>query len=196
MATYFFSTVAFAMMTATFALFAAHRFNFDAWHTGFLFGYVGVIGAVIQGGLLGRLVKMFGDKPLAVAGTAIFAASVFCLPLSQTVTSLIITSTGVAIGNSLMTPTLNALASKSVGPAWQGRVLGVLSSVASLARIIGPVLGGFLLIRDSATLAHYGRTPYWTSAAIMLIALGLSISVRVNPGRAEPDAVESETGRV
>jgi len=196
MATYFFSTVAFAMMTATFALFAAHRFNFDAWHTGFLFGYVGVIGAVIQGGLLGRLVKMFGDKPLAVAGTAIFAASVFCLPLSQTVTSLIITSTGVAIGNSLMTPTLNALASKSVGPAWQGRVLGVLSSVASLARIIGPVLGGFLLIRDSATLAHYGRTPYWTSAAIMLIALGLSISVRVNPGRAKTDAVESETGRV
>jgi MFS family permease len=139
---------------------------------------------------------MFGDKPLAVAGTAIFAASVFCLPLSQTVTLLIIASTGVAIGNSLMTPTLNALASKSVGPAWQGRVLGVLSSVASLARIIGPVLGGFLLIRDSATLAHYGRTPYWTSAAIMLIALGLSISVRVNPGRAKTDAVESETGRV
>jgi DHA1 family tetracycline resistance protein-like MFS transporter len=180
LATYFFSTVAFAMMTATFALFAAHRFKFDEAKTGYLFAYVGVIGAVIQGGLLGRLVKMFGDKPLTVTGTAIFSVSVFLFPLSQTVTSLILASTGVAIGNSLMTPTLNALASKSVSAAWQGRVLGVLSSVASLARIIGPVLGGWLLSRDSDASANYGRTPYWTSAAIMLVALGLAISVRVS----------------
>ena len=194
MATYFFSTVAFAMMTATFALFAAHRFAFDAWHTGFLFGYVGVIGAVIQGGLLGRLVKMFGDKPLAVAGTAVFAVSVFCLPLSLSVTSLVLASTGIAVGNSLMTPTLNALASKSVGPAWQGRVLGVLSSVASLARIIGPVLGGFLLSRDADALARYGRTPYWTSGAIMLIALGLAISVRVSVRKPAGAVIEAESG--
>jgi multidrug resistance protein len=178
LATYFFATVSFAMMTATFALFAAHRFKFDAWHTGFLFGYVGVIGAVIQGGLLGRLVKKFGDKALAVAGTAIFAASVFFFPLAQTVTGLILASTGVAIGNSLMTPTLNGLASKSVKASWQGRVLGLMSSVASLARIIGPVLGGWLLSRDSDFSLHYGRTPYWTSSAIMLIALGLALTVR------------------
>ncbi|MEK6304037.1 MAG: MFS transporter [Acidobacteriota bacterium] len=195
-ATYFFSTVAFAMMTATFALFAAHRFGFDAWHTGLLFGYVGVIGAVIQGGLLGRLVKMFGDKSLAVAGTAIFAASVFVFPLSQAVISLVLASTGVAIGNSLMTPTLNALASKSVSAALQGRVLGVMASVASLARIIGPVLGGWLLMRDSDAGAHYGRTPYWTSAAIMLIAFGLAVSVRASVARAEPGSVKSETERV
>lgn len=194
MATYFFATVAFAMMTATFALFAAHRFKFDAWHTGFLFGYVGVIGAVIQGGLLGRLVKKFGDKPLAVAGTAIFAASVFVFPLSQTVTALVLASTGVAIGNSLMTPTLNGLASKSVKASWQGRVLGVMASVASLARIIGPVLGGWLLSRDPDFSSQYGRTPYMTSAAIMLVALGMAITLRQVPN-AEPDPViRAETG--
>lgn len=191
-ATYFFSTVAFAMMTATFALFAAHRFRFDAWHTGFLFGYVGVIGAIIQGGLLGRLVKMFGDKPLAIAGTAIFAASVFVFPLSRTVLLLVMASTGVAIGNSLMTPTLNALASKSVSAALQGRVLGVMASVASLARIIGPVLGGWLLMRDPVESEHYGRTPYWTSAAIMLVAFGLALSVRPGVARAKPDSVKSD----
>jgi DHA1 family tetracycline resistance protein-like MFS transporter len=188
-ATYFFSTVAFAMMTATFALFAAHRFKFNEAKTGYLFAYVGVIGAVIQGGLLGRLVKMFGDKPLAVTGTAIFAASVFCFPLSQTVAALAIASTGFAIGNSLMTPTLNALASKSVSAAWQGRVLGVLASVASLARIIGPVLGGWLLSRDSDASAHYGRTPYWTSAAIMLVALGLAMTVKSKAGASSEEVV-------
>src|SRR5262245_25105059 len=178
MATYFFSTVSFAMMTSTFALFAAHRFHFTVANTGYLFAYVGVIGAVIQGGLLGRLVKMFGEKPLMVTGTATFAAGLFCFPLSTTVTALIITSTGFAIGNSLMTPTLNGLASKSVSAAWQGRVLGVMASVASLARIIGPVLGGVLLSRDPDVGSRYGRTPYWTSAAIMLVALGLALSVR------------------
>ena len=188
-ATYFFSTVAFAMMTATFALFAAHRFKFNEAKTGYLFAYVGVIGAVIQGGLLGRLVKMFGDKSLAVTGTAIFAASVFGFPLSQTVAALTIASTGFAIGNSLMTPTLNALASKSVSAAWQGRVLGVLASVASLARIIGPVLGGWLLSRDSDASAQYGRTPYWTSAAIMLVALGLALTVKSKGVASSEEAV-------
>ena len=178
LATYFFATVSFAMMTATFALFAAHRFKFDAWHSGFLFGYVGVIGAVIQGGLLGRLVKMFGDKPLAVIGTALFTVSVFCLPLCNNVTALVIASTGIAMGNSLMTPTLNGLASKSVSASLQGRVLGVVASVASLARIIGPVLGGTLLGLDSDSSAHYGRTPYWTSSVIMLVALGVALTIK------------------
>ena len=189
MATYFVATVSFAMMTATFSLFAAHRFGFDAWHTGFLFGYVGVIGAVIQGGLLGRLLKLVGDKPLAVTGTAIFAASVFCFPLSHTITALVIASTGFAIGNSLMTPTLNGLASKSVSASLQGRVLGVMASTASLARIIGPVLGGWLLGRDLIDSAHYGRTPYWTSSAIMLIALGFALTVKSKAGAKNEEPV-------
>ncbi len=178
MATYFFATISFAMLTATYALFANHRFNFDAIHTGYMFTYVGLLGAIIQGGLLGRLVKLFGEKALATSGTAIFAASMFALPSSATLTTLIVASSGIAIGNSLMTPSLNGLASKSVGAAWQGRMLGVMASVASLARIIGPVLGGWLLSRDSNESLHYGRSPYWISGGIMLVAFGVAITIR------------------
>jgi DHA1 family tetracycline resistance protein-like MFS transporter len=178
MATYFFATVAFAMLTATYALFANHRFAFDARHTGYMFAYVGLLGAVIQGGLLGRLVAQFGDKMLAVIGTAVFAVSVFTLPSSRSVTMLIIVSTGIAIGNSLMTPTLNGFASKSVSAAHQGRVLGVMASAASLARIIGPVLGGWLLSRDAVSReASYGITPYWVSASVALLALGIALTL-------------------
>ncbi len=189
MATYFLATVAFAMLTATYALFANHRFNFDAIHTGYMFTYVGVLGAIIQGGLLGRLVKAFGEKKLAVSGTAIFAASMFALPSSATLTTLIVASTGIAIGNSLMTPSLNGLASKSVNSAWQGRMLGVMASVASLARIIGPVLGGWLLSRDPNESAHYGRSPYWTSGVIMLLALGAATTLHSKAGAVTSEAV-------
>jgi multidrug resistance protein len=193
LATYFFSTTSFAIVTVTFALFAAHRFGFDAWHTGFLFGYVGVIGAIIQGGLLGRLVKLFGDKPLAVAGTAIFAVSVFCFPLSTSVTNLILAATGIAIGNSLMTPTLNGLASKSAKGSLQGRVLGVMASAASLARIIGPILGGTLLGRDPDYSPHYGRTPYWASSGIMLVALALALTVKAKTAEGQQE-VSGDSG--
>lgn len=187
MATYFFATVAFAMLTATYALFASHRFRFDAIHTGYMFTYLGVLGAIIQGGLLGRLVKVFGEKTLAVAGTAVFSASMFALPSVTSLAMLLLSSTGIAIGNSLMTPTLNGLASKSVGAAWQGRMLGVMASVASLARIIGPVLGGWLLSLDADQGPHYGRSPYWTSGVIMFVALALAVTLRSEGGTVRED---------
>lgn len=178
MATYFFATVSFALLTAIFALFTEKRFGFDATHNGYIFAYLGLLGAVIQGGLLGRLLRAFSDKALAVVGTIIMTVSMFALPESQTLWMLLLASTGIAIGNSLVTPTLNGLASRSVSASWQGRVLGVLQSVASLARIIGPALGGMLLERDLNNLAAlYGRTPFWTGGAIMLLAAGLALTV-------------------
>ena len=178
MGTWFFATLAFSMLTAIYALFTLNRFNYDAAHVGYIFAFVGFVGAIIQGGLIGRLVKAFGDKALVVAGTAVMAFSMLWLPLSDSLTTLLLATTGIAIGNSLATPTLNAMASKSVSALWQGRVLGVLQSVASLARIIGPVLGGFLLSRDvQAASPVYGKTPFWAGGAIMLVALALSVSL-------------------
>lgn len=176
MVTYFLAILSFAMLTGTYALFANERFGFDAVHTGYMFAFLGVIGAVIQGGLLGRLVDRFGEKGLAITGTAVFAASMFVLPLGSEVSILIVATTGIAIGNSLMMPTLNGLASKSVHAAHQGRILGSMSSVASLGRIMGPVLGGWLLSRDALLhVSQYGRSPYWTSGFIMLGALAVAV---------------------
>jgi DHA1 family tetracycline resistance protein-like MFS transporter len=198
MATYFFGTVAFSLLTATYPLFTAGRLHLDALHNGYIFAYLGLVGAFIQGGLIGRLSKVFGDKPLAVVGTLFLAVSMFALPSIMTVFGLVAASTGMAIGNSLVTPTLNAMASKSVSASWQGRVLGVMQSAASLARIMGPVLGGVLLGTASISSAQFGRAPYWTAAAIMLIAFGLSTTVRQSAiaGREISKAgVESQASR-
>lgn len=172
LATYFFGTVAFSLLTATFALFTERRFGFTAAQIGLLFAGQGILGAVIQGGLLGWLLRHSSDKALTVAGAAALTVSLFLLPLTGTTAGLYLATAGLAVGHSLMAAPLNGLASKAVSADAQGRVLGIMQSAASAARIVGPVLGGWLLNADAASMASsYGRTPYWTGSILMLVAL-------------------------
>ncbi len=122
------------MMTTIYALFLYHRFALDELHTGALLAMVGLIGAFIQGGMIGRLVKQFGEARLATAGTVILSLSLFALPLASGLGTLILYSAGVAVGNSLLMPTLMGMASRSVDQNWQGRALGLLQSAGSLGR--------------------------------------------------------------
>jgi predicted MFS family arabinose efflux permease len=175
-AIYFLVTVSFALMTATYSLFTKRRFGYDQSHNGYIFAYLGLIGAAIQGGLLGRLISMLGDQMLAIAGIALMAAGLFFLPLSSTQTMLIIASSLIAVGHSLSTPTLNGLASKSAGNDLQGAIFGAMQSVASLARIIGPSMGGWLLDQDTnRQMIHFGRTPFWAGCAVMALAMAIAL---------------------
>jgi len=175
---YFFTTVSFSLLTATYALFTERRFGYTAAQTGYIFAGQGLLGAVIQGGLLGWLVKTFGDKKLVMAGTATLALSLFLLPMGTTTAFLLLVTTGVAIGHSLALAPLNGLASTSVAGDAQGRVLGMMQSAASFARIVGPVLGGWLLNYDLLHLATaFGRTAYLAGGVVALLAVGLAIAL-------------------
>ncbi len=179
MATYFVSIAGFALMTTLFALFTKYRFGYDAFQTGALLAFIGVIGATIQGGAIGWLVDHFGERNLASGGAALLAMSLFFLPLVGNLPLLMLVSAFLAIGNGLMTPTLNALASRSVDQSWQGRALGLMQSCGSLGRLCGPLMAGWLLSFDvPGNVARYGRTPFWVSAVLMIVAFGLTRLVR------------------
>lgn len=180
---YFLFIVAFSIMTATFSLFTMYRFGYDAHDTGWLFVFIGVIGAIVQGVLIGRLVKRFGELPLVVFGAMMFTASLFAIPFTtpQTGLATLLFVGGVfSLGQSLATPALTSLASKSAGRGEQGTVLGVTQSVASLARTVGPLISAALIY---SAIATYGAdrklhnmsdqtllATFWTAAAIMLAA--------------------------
>src|SRR5437016_14138338 len=85
---YFLSIVAFSIMTASFSLFLMFRLGYDAWHNGWIFAFVGVISAIIQGGMIGRLVKKFGEPWLVIVGALLFTASLFVLPFVSRNTGL------------------------------------------------------------------------------------------------------------
>ena len=180
---YFLFIVAFSIMTTAFSLYTMFRFGYDAQHTGYLFAYVGLIAVIIQGGLIGRLVKRFGELPLVIVGALCFAISLFAVPFvgpaAGGLAALLVGGGVFSMGNSLATPALTSLASKTAGPAQQGIVLGVTQSTASLARAVGPSLAAILI---SSSIAHLGAdglphymsdqslfVTFWTAAAIMLV---------------------------
>ena len=182
LATYFFTTTAFSLLTATYALFAERRFQFGPSQIGFVFAGQGLLGAIVQGGLIGRLVKSFGDRALVIAGALCLTLGLYLLPISSTTKIPLLATAGIALGHTLMAAPLNGLASRQVGPAAQGRVLGLMQSAASFARIIGPVMGGWLLSYDAAHFsAHFGRSAYWAGGAVMAIALGLATTLSSVP---------------
>jgi DHA1 family tetracycline resistance protein-like MFS transporter len=188
LAIYFLFVVAFSIMTTSFALFTMYRFGYDAAHNGYLFMYVGILGVIIQGGLIGRLVKTFGELPLVMIGALLFAASLFAIPFTGPQTGLLVLL-GVgglfAVGNSLATPSLQTLASKSVGRGEQGGVLGVTQSAASLARAVGPSLQSVLIYSAIQTQGYDGQMhnmsdrslliTFWTAAGIMFTAFLLAV---------------------
>jgi MFS transporter, DHA1 family, tetracycline resistance protein len=185
---YFLFIVAFSIMTTSFSLYTMFRFGYDAIHNGYLFAYVGVIAVIIQGGLIGRLVKRFGELPLVIFGALCFALSLFAVPFvgpaAGGLAALLVGGGVFSLGNSLATPALTSLASKSVGPSEQGTVLGVTQSVASLARAVGPSLAAVLI---NSNVAHRGAdgiphfmsdyslyVTFWTGAVIMFFAFLLA----------------------
>ncbi|QQS32082.1 MAG: MFS transporter [Acidobacteriota bacterium] len=183
---FFLVVTAFSMMTTAFAYYTMVKFGYDAEKTGYLLGFVGLVAAVMQGGVFGVLAKRFGEVPLIAVGCVILTASLVAVPFVSAASGglpmLLIGIAAFAIGNSISSPALTSLASKSANEAEQGQALGIMQSFASLARVIGPLLCGLLLNNqfnqvDDATIL---RT-FWTAAGIMVAALVVSLFLRRVP---------------
>jgi len=177
MAAYFFMMVGFSIMTAFFAIFTEDRFGYNASANGYVFAGVGAVGVIVQGVLIGRLLKNFTEKSIAVTGLGILACSIFALPLVQTAMTLLVVAAGIAVGNSFINPTINGLVSRSVNKYWQGRVLGLMQACASLGRFFGPLIGGWTLAFNPRHTLDFGKAPFWISSALLIVSLVLTTRV-------------------
>lgn len=189
---YFLLIVAFSMMTTAFPYFTQFNYGYSVVETGYLLAYVGLIAIVMQGMIFGRLANRFGESRLILAGCVTLVLSLAAVPYvtNESVGLLgLLLGTGLfAAGNSLASPSLTSLASKSASDADQGKTMGVMQSGASLARVVGPAICGFLLNNranqvDAVTI----RQNFWTAAAIMLVAGIVSLYFHF---RFEPDSGE------
>jgi DHA1 family tetracycline resistance protein-like MFS transporter len=168
-ATNFFVIMWFSGMEQTFRLFTDDVFGMTAAATGAIFAVVGVVGAGVQGGLVGRLVRRYGEARLIVAGPLILAVAFALLAASPMFgaaahVALYAASGLIALGNGIVQPSLPSYVSRRAVSTDQGLALGTLQSASALGRVVGPALGGVLYSSFSAT------APYAFGAVGLLFA--------------------------
>lgn len=163
----------FANFETTFAQFATDRYGLDMSRVGWLFVYAGVLGAVVQGGLVGRLAKRFGEGRLVVVGTVVAAAAVGLVPYTGRIGSLLLVLALLAVGQGLASPSLSSLTSKLVHPEEVGGVMGIYQAFSSLGRIFGPFWAEWVY-------GHLGVAwPYRTACVAYLLAFAVAIGLFV-----------------
>ena len=160
--------MSFAVYQTTFALFGARRFGFDATHTGYLFSAFGVVGVVVQGGLVGPVVRMLGTRRTLVIGLICTAAGWGGSALTYSIPIFVLLLVPAAVGIGLCNATLIALVSNVADRGEQGRIQGAAGALESLGRTLGPIWGNVLLQKVGE------GTAYGAAAALLLAAAGLA----------------------
>jgi len=160
----------FAIFMSGFALFAERRFTwnghpFGVKEVGYIFAYVGFLGIILQGGLIGRLVKRFGETKLVSAGFISATVGFALIGFMYHLPGLLVASTLASFGTGVLRPALTSLITQHAGREEQGIVLGLTQSLMSVAQIVAPVIGGFLIDRQLLT------TWAVTGAAVSLVGV-------------------------
>jgi DHA1 family tetracycline resistance protein-like MFS transporter len=142
--TSFFVVFWFSGLEVTFRLFTEDAFGLSIAATGGVFAFVGTIGVIVQGGLIHRLSRRFGEVRIIRTGLLLLAIGFAADALAATIGAwfLYVASLFVAFGSGLYNPSLNSYASQKASPETQGLTLGVVQSLSALARMLGPPIGG------------------------------------------------------
>ena len=176
---YFVVIAAFSAFEATFALFSEERLGFDATTIGYVFAYVGVVLSIVQGGLVGRIARRAGERHIIPPAILTLAAGLALIPAAYGTPMLLLATALLSLGMGFNNPSITALISRLSHADEQGSILGVSQSMASLARILGPVWGGYVYDRFGIS------TPFLGAAGLMMVAFIISLVALARPPATE-----------
>jgi MFS transporter, DHA1 family, tetracycline resistance protein len=163
---------AFMLMQMASALMWKEVNGLNEKQIGYVFGFVGVATAIVQGLLVGRMVKKFGEVKLIYYGIFFMAIGLLILPVTGNQLFIPFEFVGlalIALANGCLTPGITSLLSKFANPKEVGQVLGVNQSFGSVARAVGMGLSGFLYSVNF-------HIPFVVGAVIMVFSLLLAKS--------------------
>lgn len=170
-----FISLSLSGLEATFAYFAAQRAGLGTVELGYIFMIMGLASAFVQGGLIGRLTKKFGEGLVIQGGIIVSAIGFACILLVQDFATAAIFLTLFGVGNGVIRPSVSALITKK-SVVGHGSSTGLLSSFDSLGRIIGPPLGGWLFSIQAGL-------PYISGAIISILAFILFRIYMIKSGK-------------
>jgi MFS transporter, DHA1 family, tetracycline resistance protein len=174
LATFFFA-FPFAVFASITTVLVKDSLGWSPVEIGLIYFVVGIGDVLMQGVLIGRVVPIFGEVKLAIAGLICEMIAYLLIGFLAVVPSPLFLWVGILIyivGSGLIEPSLGGLISRAAGPGQQGMVQGGNQSMEAVARILGPLYGGVLY-------ARFGHaSPYWSGAlfvVLAIVAIGLSL---------------------
>jgi DHA1 family tetracycline resistance protein-like MFS transporter len=172
---FFLFSFAFSCFFSGFALFAERSFRtadnqpWGAAEVGYLFAYTGLLGILLQGGLLGRLVKRYGELKLTISGFASCVIAYVMIGLADGLALILAAATISAFGNGVLRPAITSRLTQAVGRHEQGAALGISGSLSSAAMALAPPTGGAML--------EGGWLIAWALVPATVVTIGLAATL-------------------
>ncbi len=167
----FLITFAFSTIPVTTPLLGRDYFGIGPAEMSYFFIYIGVVQVLLQGFVVGRLVGMFGEEKMTAAATLLMAFGMLMTPLIQHILNYLFSLTFVVLAIGILNTVIPSLISKKTAAEEQGGVLGTAQSASSIARVPGPLLGGF--VYEFAGVS----SPFFLSGTLLIAAFGMSCRV-------------------
>jgi MFS transporter, DHA1 family, tetracycline resistance protein len=167
---FFILTFSNATIYGTFALLGHKIYGFTDMQNGYIFGIVGIVTAIVQGGLLNIIHKYLSEKKTISIGAIFMMIGLGALPYGGNFLGISIVCIIMSIGTGMLQPTILSLISKVTPDKEQGSILGMNQSMSAFARILGPLWGGF-------AFQYLGyQFPFLTGAVFTLLIFLISVS--------------------
>ena len=144
---YFVFALAFSAVEFSLAFLAADRFAYTPRQMTTIFVFIGFMSIFTQGVLVRKAVPRFGERRVLVAGVTLFMLALFLMGFAPNQVIFYAGLACLSLGSGFTNSAISALISLYSSVDEQGRVLGVFRSLGSLARAIGPVVGGLIYWR-------------------------------------------------
>ena len=141
---YFIVTLAFASIPVIVPLLTIAYFGFTEVEMSFVFIFIGLIQVILQGFAIKHLVVKLGEEKLIILGPLLLAIGMVLTPILATILGFGLSTILVALGVGLTNTAIPGFISLMTPPERQGSTLGVTQSIGSVARIFGPIIGGYI----------------------------------------------------
>jgi DHA1 family tetracycline resistance protein-like MFS transporter len=165
---FFIQTFAMANIYGTFALIGFEHYHFTDMQNGLMYGILGLVSAIVQGGLLKVFTKIMDQKVLLKFGSIAMMLGLVLIPYGINFAGLAIVVSLLSLGSGILQPTILSMISTIASETEQGITLGANQSMSSLARVLGPFWGGFVF-------QYLGyQWPFLTGGIVLLIIVGAS----------------------
>lgn len=168
----FLAGCAFTGIESIFGLWTQARFDWGPRQVGSAFAVVGIVAAICQIWLTGRLSKRYGEARMLAAGMGIVALFTALQPFSLGALTIVPFLALTAFGQSVAWPNVSALISRNIDPEHQGQYLGLNNAMGALSRVIGPSCAGLLFSGVSV------NAPFFFAGALVVPAILFALAAR------------------